>query len=201
VPNFGHSEVLIKMTDEMPLLLVPRDKFVTLNIFGRKFFVDFPTREDWSTECDDLFASDGLVFFTDGSLCEGITGAGVFSDILNVRESYALGSIRSICYFSGFGILHFREHCSINLLRMPCLPELYYNVGICFRNWLCLTEFDWCGFLDTVVSMGMRRPTHLQKRDHVLLLWGRSLVFHWHLRVLSGGSGSGYLNHTAPHGA
>jgi hypothetical protein len=27
VPNFRHSEVLIKMTDEMPLLLAPRDKF------------------------------------------------------------------------------------------------------------------------------------------------------------------------------
>jgi hypothetical protein len=33
VPNFGHSEVLIKIPDEMPLLLAPRDKFVTLNIF------------------------------------------------------------------------------------------------------------------------------------------------------------------------
>jgi hypothetical protein len=45
VPNFGNSEVLIKIT-EMPLLLAPRDKFVTLNIFGRKFSVDFLTRED-----------------------------------------------------------------------------------------------------------------------------------------------------------
>jgi hypothetical protein len=85
VPNFGHSEVLIKMTDKMPLLLAPRDKFVTFNIFGRKHSVDFPTREDWSTECVDLVAPDGLVFFTDGSLCEGRAGAGVFSDILIVR--------------------------------------------------------------------------------------------------------------------
>jgi hypothetical protein len=61
VPNYGHTEVLIKMTDEMPLLFTPRDKFVTLNIFDRKFSVDFPTREDWSTECDDLVAPDGLV--------------------------------------------------------------------------------------------------------------------------------------------
>jgi hypothetical protein len=68
VPNFEPSEVLIKMTDEIPLLLAPRDKFVTLNIFGRKFSVDFPTREDCSTECVDLVASDGLVLFTDGSL-------------------------------------------------------------------------------------------------------------------------------------
>jgi hypothetical protein len=71
----------------MPLLLASRDKVVTLYIFGRKFSVDFPTSEDWSMECVDLVAPDGLVFFTYGSLCEG-----VFSDILNVRESYALGS-------------------------------------------------------------------------------------------------------------
>jgi hypothetical protein len=51
VPNFGHSEVSIKMTDEMPLLLAPSNKFVTLNIFGRKFSVDFPTSDDWCTEC------------------------------------------------------------------------------------------------------------------------------------------------------
>jgi hypothetical protein len=92
VPNFGHAEVLIKMTDEMSLLLAPRDKFVTFNIFGRKFSVDFPTREDWSTECVDLVAPDRLVFLTDGSLCLGRAGASVFSGILNVRESYALGT-------------------------------------------------------------------------------------------------------------
>jgi hypothetical protein len=49
---------------------------VTINIFERKFSVDFPTREDWSTECVELVAPDGLVFFTDGSLCEGRAGAG-----------------------------------------------------------------------------------------------------------------------------
>jgi hypothetical protein len=100
VPNFGHSEVLIKITDEMPLLLAPRDKFVTLNIFGRKFSVDFPARENRSTKCVDL------VFFTGGSFCEGRAGAGVFSDILNVQgiiclrlSCYSL-SIRSICYLA-----------------------------------------------------------------------------------------------------
>jgi hypothetical protein len=70
VPTFGHSEVLIRMTDEMPLLMAPRDKFVTLNIFDRKFSVDFPTR-DWSKECVDLVAPDGIVLFTDGSLYSG----------------------------------------------------------------------------------------------------------------------------------
>jgi hypothetical protein len=36
---------------------------VTFNIFDRKFCVDFLlTRENWSRECVDLVAPDGLVF-------------------------------------------------------------------------------------------------------------------------------------------
>jgi hypothetical protein len=50
VPSFGHSEILIRMTAETPLLLASRDKFVTLNLFDRLFSVDFPTRKDWSME-------------------------------------------------------------------------------------------------------------------------------------------------------
>jgi hypothetical protein len=34
VQNFGHSEVLIRMTDETPLLLDLKEKFVTLNIYS-----------------------------------------------------------------------------------------------------------------------------------------------------------------------
>jgi hypothetical protein len=64
-PNFGHSEVLIKMTGEMHLLLTSRSKFVTLNILGRKFSVVFHTREGWSRECVDLATPDEPIFFTE----------------------------------------------------------------------------------------------------------------------------------------
>jgi hypothetical protein len=79
------------MTDETPLLLVPRDKFVTLNLFDRKFCVLHNKRG-----CVDLVPPDGFVFFTDGSLCWGRAGAGVFSDILKIRELYALGSYTTV---------------------------------------------------------------------------------------------------------
>jgi hypothetical protein len=104
-PNFGHSEVL---TDETLLL---RDKFVTLNIFDWKFSVDFPTREDKSAECVDLVAPDGLVFFTDESLCEGRADAGVFSDILHVREAYSLGSHATVFQSKVCAILACSEYC------------------------------------------------------------------------------------------
>jgi hypothetical protein len=70
--NIRLSEVLIKMTYKMPLLMAPRDEFVSLNIFSRKFSrkfsVDFPSREYWPPGCVDLFAQDQLIFFTDKSL-------------------------------------------------------------------------------------------------------------------------------------
>jgi hypothetical protein len=84
---------------------------VTLDIFGRKFSVDFPTREAWSTGCVDLVAPDGLVFFTNGSLCEGRAGAGVFSDILNVRKSYALGSHATVFQSEVYAILACSDYC------------------------------------------------------------------------------------------
>jgi hypothetical protein len=135
-----------------------------------------------------LDAPDGLIFFTDGSLCRGRAGAGVFFDILNPRESYALGSHATIFQSEVYAILACSEYyisegivnraisiCSDNnraalLALKSYLPELYYSAEILFRNWFCLTEFDWYGFLE---------------RD----------------QVRSGRSRSGYLNHTAPHEA
>jgi hypothetical protein len=37
-----------------------------------------------------------VIFYTDGSLCEGRAGAGVFSNTLDIRESYALGSLATV---------------------------------------------------------------------------------------------------------
>jgi hypothetical protein len=59
-----------------------------------------------------LIAPDGLVFFTDGYLCEGRAGASVFSDILNVRESYALGSHAVVFQSEVYAILECSEHCN-----------------------------------------------------------------------------------------
>jgi hypothetical protein len=116
-----------------------------------------------------------------------------------------LWRVRNIAFQRALSTEQYQSALIVGLLcwplnRMPCFPELYYSAEILFRNWLCLIEFDWCGSLDTGIH-GNEVAEHLQERDQVLLLWGWSLAFHWHFRVSSGGSGSGYLNHNAPHGA
>jgi hypothetical protein len=97
-----------------------------LNIFDRKLSVDFPTREDWSTECVDLVAPDVLIFFTDGSLCGNRAGIGVFSDILNVWESYALGFYATVIQSEVYAILACSESqsniCSALIVRLLCWP-------------------------------------------------------------------------------
>jgi hypothetical protein len=92
-----------------------------------------------------LVAPDGLVFFTDGSLCEGRTCAGVFSDILNVRELYALGSHATVFQSEVNAILACSEYC---------ISEDIVNraVSICSDS-RAASEFNWCGPLDTVVPM------------------------------------------------
>jgi hypothetical protein len=112
--------LLIKMTDEIPLLLAPRDQFVTLIYsIGNILSITLQERIGLRNVLIWLHRMDlsPIVFFTHGSLCGDRAGAGVFSDILNVRESYAFRlscyglSTRSICNFSVFGILHFGGHC------------------------------------------------------------------------------------------
>jgi hypothetical protein len=84
---------------------------VALNLFDRNFSEDFLTREDWSTECVDLVSAGGLVFFTDGSFCGGRAGAGVFSEILNIRELYALGTHAMVFQSEVYDIMAFAEYC------------------------------------------------------------------------------------------
>jgi hypothetical protein len=56
-----------------------------------------------------LIAPDGFVFFTDGSF--GRAGAGVFSEILNVRKSYTMGSHATVFQSEVYAILACLEYC------------------------------------------------------------------------------------------
>jgi hypothetical protein len=67
------------MTDEWPSLLAPGDKVVPFIAFGRELLVEHPPRSSSpSQKTSEILPSDGLIFYTDGSLYEGRSDAGVF---------------------------------------------------------------------------------------------------------------------------
>jgi hypothetical protein len=70
--KFGHSEAFEKMTNEWPSLLAPEDKIDPIIAFGRRFLVELPPRSSWlSQETSEILPSDNVIFYTNGSLCEG----------------------------------------------------------------------------------------------------------------------------------
>jgi hypothetical protein len=96
------------MTDEWPSPLAPGDKIVPIIAFARGFLVELPPRRSWlSQETLEILPSDGVIdcFYIDGSLCEGKAGARVFSDTLDIRESYALGSLATVFQTEVYAIL------------------------------------------------------------------------------------------------
>jgi hypothetical protein len=83
--RFGHSEVFEKMTNEWPSFLAPGDKIVPFIAFGRRFLVELLPRSSWLSQAtSEILPLDGVIFYTDGSLCDGRAGAGVFLDTLDM---------------------------------------------------------------------------------------------------------------------
>jgi hypothetical protein len=66
-----------------------------------------------------------------------------------------------VCSYSRAALLALKTYAVSFRVVLQCRESLW--------NWIFLTEFDCCGSLDTVVSMGMKRLTHLQERGQVLL--------------------------------
>jgi hypothetical protein len=59
------------MTDEWPYHLTPGDKILPIIAFEKRFIVDL-----------EILPSDGVIFYTDGSLCEGRKVLGFFEDLI-----------------------------------------------------------------------------------------------------------------------
>jgi uncharacterized protein YbcV (DUF1398 family) len=70
------------MIKESPIIAAKTDIVTHTNVFDRRFIVKFSTREF----CDEITC------YTDGSYCDNRSGAGVFSETLNLKESYSLGT-------------------------------------------------------------------------------------------------------------
>jgi hypothetical protein len=85
-----------------------------------------------SQETSEILPSDGVIFYTDGSLCKGRAGAGVFLDTLDIRESNAISSLATVFKTEEYAILTCSDYCrSANMHNMTiciCSDRLYPHI-------------------------------------------------------------------------
>jgi hypothetical protein len=74
--DWGHSAIFKIATEDFPVLLAPSDCMLPLEVFDRKYLVEYPPLG--LSEAEEWLPSDGLKFYTDLSLFEGRAGSGVF---------------------------------------------------------------------------------------------------------------------------
>jgi hypothetical protein len=89
------------MNNEWPSLLAAGDKIVIIIAFERRFLVELQPRSSWQNqETLEILPSDGVVFYTDGLLCESRVGACVLSK----KESYALCTLAIASIYTVYGL-------------------------------------------------------------------------------------------------
>jgi hypothetical protein len=103
------------------------DKIFPIIAFGRRFLVELPPRSFWlSQETLKILLSDGVIFYIDGSLCEGRVGAGVFLHTLDIRESCALGSLATVFQTEVYAIVACSDYCRS--------ANMHINMTICISS-------------------------------------------------------------------
>jgi hypothetical protein len=103
--HWGHSAIFKMAMEDFPVLLAPSDSMLPLEVFDRKYLVAYPCMEIWLSEVEAWIPSDGLKYYTDGSLFEGRPGSGVFSEELDLKQSFALGTFATVFQPEVYAIL------------------------------------------------------------------------------------------------
>jgi ribonuclease HI len=98
-------------TEDFPVLLAPSDSMLPLEVFDRKYLVEYRSREIWLSEAEAWVPSDALKFYTDGSLFEGKAGSGVFSEELDLKASFALGTFATVFQAEVYAIMACSNYC------------------------------------------------------------------------------------------
>jgi ribonuclease HI len=106
----GHTKLWSRMVDEDPLWIAPMDYMVPVILSNHSFRVIFPSRDDWQEGFLVQMGAD-IVLFTDGSLCDDLAGAGVYSSGLDLELFFSLGRNVSVFQAEVFAISAAVSHC------------------------------------------------------------------------------------------
>lgn len=101
---YGHSKLQLSILDNFPTRGMQYDMCLPQYCFEKKYLLHIPTREDWETSLSTGGNPDCHTFYTDGSLTEYGSGAGVYSRNL-IMKSYPLGKFATVFQSEIFAII------------------------------------------------------------------------------------------------
>ena len=83
------------MVSQQPLWEAPSDCIIPTYLTAHKFRVIYPEGTDWNNP-SNLFSENSLVFYTDGSVGEGLAGYGIYSANPEFSISASLGHFSTV---------------------------------------------------------------------------------------------------------
>jgi hypothetical protein len=111
VNEWRHSAIFKMATEDFPVLLAPSVSMLPLEVFNRKYLVEYPSKKIWLSAAEAWLLSDGFKFYTYGSLFEDRAGSGVFSEKLDLKASFALGTFATVFQPEVYAILACSDYC------------------------------------------------------------------------------------------
>ena len=106
----GHASIW-KFLEKHPVALMPTDHMVSRFVFEKTYTVVITEREEWSTSGHESFQITDLIIFTDGSVTEDGSGAGVFSENPIIELARPLGKMTTIFQAEIYAISLAAEEC------------------------------------------------------------------------------------------
>jgi hypothetical protein len=127
-------------TEDFPVLLAPSDSMLPLEVFDRTHLVEYPSRKIWIYEAEAWLPSNGLKFYDDGTLFEGRAGSVIFSEELDLKASFTLGTLVTVFQAKVYAILVCSDY-----------QGLCFSAGTLYRDFLFKMGFNCFWFPVTVV--------------------------------------------------
>lgn len=159
-PFNGQPMCLIPMYDAIPVdRIVPEWDFSSLAVV-------IPDRSFWMRSTPQ-FETDSEVWFTDGSVMQGLAGAGVFCKSLSVNKSYSLGTSATIFQAELFAITEALTLC----LNRAKTGDVANYVYICSDSQAVLLALQSCLISSVMVKICKSVWHCLSAVTNVSLVW------------------------------
>lgn len=159
----GHASLWRKMVHEEPQWEAPKDYMVPCRHLDHAFKVLIPEREAWN-EGFLLQTGAEIILYTDGSLREGLAGAGVYSAGLGISSFYPLGTNVSVFQSEIF---------AISMCASTCRQIGIQNsrIAICVDSQAALQALNSNLFESKLVLTCFWELNKLAHENEVFLVW------------------------------